>query len=152
MKRTLVLICCVVLLFVVFDVLDIHATRQADALLGFNDTPISYLPEQVSITLDGSTATFYRGKPDYDEFIRLVGHPRITEALGPYPAFRTRAPCGRITIPYFMIHWHFQLYRSTANHNYLWVQLRKLTSPGRTYPVIIDDGQLSRLIRKTKGP
>jgi hypothetical protein len=151
-RLTIILIGCLVLLFVVFDILNIQVTRRADALLGFTDTPISYLPQQVSITLDGSTATFCKSGSGYDEFVRLVGHPTITEALGPYPDFGTRARCGQLTIPYFMIRWHFPLYRSTANHNYLWVQLRKLTSPGRTYPVIIDDGHLSRLVQKTERP
>jgi hypothetical protein len=148
-KWVIVIIGILVAAYVVSVRLYIGATKKVNAILSSQETVDPDLPQEVSITLDGVKATFRSGNPRYSKFVNLFGDRTITEALGPYPDFGTRSPCGELTVVYFAMGFHFPLYRSTVNHNFMWIRLRKLTSPGRTFPILIDDGRLSQLIKDT---
>lgn len=147
----LVVVCTVATGFIVADRLDIGATQKADALLSEGaeqPAPAEALPQRVRLTLDGVMATFTKGSPAYDQLVHLLGRVTIESSMGPYPAFSTRRPCGDLTIVYFAIPFRCQLYRSSVNPNFMWIRLRKLTSPGTTYPTIVDDGRLLRLVQQ----
>ena len=144
-KVVLIAVCGVVGLLLLLDPFIGGAAKRAHALFDEN-VPAEQLPKEVTITIDGAKATFQKGSQSYGQFSRILRRP-IDTSLGPVPSFTTRAPCGELAVTYFAITIHFTLYRSTVNRNFLWIRLPKITSPGMTYPTIIDDGALFRFVQ-----
>jgi hypothetical protein len=117
--------------------------------------PARNLPEQVSIAIDGSTAVFHKGSPDYNWLCAWCQTGRsddtVLAAAGPMPTSPLHfSPCGSLTIRWLGFPSHYTLYRSTENRNYLWLKLPKLNGTGATLVTIIDDGRLFRLIQDTE--
>jgi len=157
--RIFLVFCCLVCAFPVLALLNplwafafSGLTKNIHALL-VPSAPVEDLPQQVSITIDGSTATFCKGTPDYDRLIELLRVARSNAGLppsaGPYPYGGNRLLCGTLTIQFCWIPFHFNVYRSTENRNYLWIKIPKMNGYGNSLPMIIDDGRLFRLIHDT---
>ena len=153
-RVAIIVICCLIAALILSDLwyplVFGGLTKNAYALLS-PDAPTADLPPQVSITFDGSAATFRKGNSDYDTFLSLLRTAKSDDAslaAGPYPSFTTRERCGELAIPYHFIPFHFRLYRSNANHNYLWIGLPHISGiPGTTYPIILDDGRLLQFVQ-----
>ena len=125
--------------------------KKVDSLLD-SDFPKENLPRQFFITLDDVTASFSKGGPAFTEVVSVLQSSRSNDVritAGPQPRFEIN-PCGAVTIPYWFIPFRFRLSRSSVNTNYLWIGLPKRTTPGTTWPEIIDGGRLTRLVQENR--
>jgi len=135
-----------VLVIVAFDWYELPigdgALRKIGALLD-PDAYSKDLPSRVGITIDGVTATFYKGTPTYNQFITLLRRVRAdqlpSEEFNVFPD-----TCGEMVVHSFGIPFHFRLYRSTTKHNYYWLEVPNST--GMEPLEIADDGKLLTLI------
>lgn len=152
-KTILILFSILILiyLFCPYPIFHHGVLKNVDSLLYPNYSDKN-LPRKLYITLDGVTGAFSKGSIAYTEMVSALQSSRSKEvviAAGPYPQFE-RNYVGKITIPYWFIPFSFPLCRSSINTSYMWIGLPKRTTPGRTWPTIIDDGRLTRLVQENK--
>jgi len=157
MKNAFIIFVLIVLLFILLAIFNPYpifhhgVLKNVDSLLR-SDFPKEQLPEKFYITLDDVTASFSKSSPAYTEVVSVLQSSRSKDvriAAGPQPHFEIN-PCGKVTIPYWFIPFRFPLSRSSVNTNYLWIGLPKRTTPGTTWPDIIDDGRLTRLVQENR--
>jgi hypothetical protein len=131
------------------------AVRQVDDLVD----PYSYnpavpgshrqdLPARVTITIDGLTATFFKGTVKYNQLVALLHRFRngeITEDPNISESFTTYSRCGQIVVNSFGIPFHFGVYRFCANPNYYWVLVPIPSGMGGLQ--FADDGKLIKLLK-----
>ncbi len=159
MKKALKVFVLIALLFILFSIFFPYpifhhgVLKNVDSLLN-SDFPKEQLPKKFYITLGDITASFSKGSPAFSEVVSVLQSSRSNDvriAAGPQPRFEFN-PYGKITIPYWFIPFRFPLNRSSVNANYLWIGLPKRTTPGTTWPDIIDDGRLTRLVQENRLP
>ena len=130
------------------------SVRKARAMLD-TGAPESALALQVTLTLDGTRATFHRGDAAYATLLavlRTTGSPEVMEAAGQDPASGERKSCGDLAIASYGLTSHFRLARSISNPHYLWIRLPHLNRGGYGLPVFIDDGRLAPLVQSAVSP
>jgi len=130
------------------EIVVVGAVRDARALLDPNAREGS-LPAEVTLTLDGATATFHRGSADYATLLsalRTVDSPQAREAAGAMSPQSGRMRSGELAIRSFGVPFHFPLDRLVASPHYLRLRLPHLDRAGFGYHTIIDDGRLGPLL------
>jgi len=157
MKKAFIIFALIALLFILFSLFCPYpifhhgVLKNLDSLLN-SDFPKEQLPEQFYITLGDVTASFSKGSPAFTEVVSVLQSSRSNDvriAAGPQPSFEHNR-FGKVTIPYWFIQFRFPLNRSSVNTNYLWIGFPKRTSSGTTWPTIIDDGLLTRLVQENR--
>ena len=126
------------------------AAHKVRALLA-PEAPVAALPRQVTVTIEGVTATYTQGTDAYEHLLgllRLRHSDDAVEHAGSYPASASTASCGELVIRHLGLPFRCKLARSTVNPNYLRVAIPYGNGrPGYALPWIIDDNQLGKLVQ-----
>jgi hypothetical protein len=127
----------------------IPAAHKVKALLNPKSS-IADLPQQVTITVDGVTATYTQGTDAYDQLLallRLRHSDGAEEQAGPISTGSVSS-CGQLTIRRFGLPFRCKLTRSTANPNYMRIAIPYANSnPDVHFPLIIDYNRLGSFVR-----
>ena len=108
------------------------------------------LPKQVTVTIDGATATYTRGTAAYKQLLvllRLRHSEEVVQTAGSYPS-GARVPCGELMIRHLGLPYRCKLSRSTGNPNYLSIAIPYGNGrPGTAIPWIIDENRLGAFVQ-----
>ena len=148
------IIICIILIFglapgIVLNAYSCSAARKVRSLLS-PSAPIDVLPQEVTLTIDGDTATFTKGSDSYRSLLSLLRLIRSEDAVrqaGPHPY--THGPrCGELVIRPLGVPFHCRLYRSTDNANYIAISIPYGNNrPGSAFPWLLDNNKLGMLVR-----
>ncbi|SRR6266446_1395945 len=135
---------------VVISTFSTSAAQKVRALLA-PEAQVAALPQQVTITVDGVTATYTKGTDAYEHLLallRLRHSDDVVEQAGPYPASGSISSCGELAIRHLGLPFRCKLARSTINPNYLQIAIPYGNGrPGYALPWIIDDNRLGGFVQ-----
>jgi len=127
------------------------STKAANAILLYPENA-DELPNEVEITINGITAVFNKNTKTFNDLLAFLQRGRSDETMnnaGPYPTDIGEV-CGEMRISSYGIPSHFEIRRSDENPNFYRIILPKLTSPGRTLPILTADPHIVDLIKTNR--
>jgi len=161
MHTVIFVIICILLVFgpgseIVISAYSCSAARKVRSLLS-PSAPIEGLPQEVTLTIEGNTATFTKGSDSYGSLLSLLRSIHSENArkeageppLGDHKFTRG----GEFVVRHLGMPFRCRLYRSTTNTNYVQIAIPYGNNrPGHALPWILDNNKLGMLVRSHLAP